>query len=481
MEKKLFVSVITVLTGLFIYSSCTKPDVTNLGNELIPAVDNVHTFETVLDVVTDNFIYGDTTRVASFAEHALGVIANDPEFGRSEASIYTSLTPAGYGTHPFLRRDSVLIDSIVLSLSYVSTFGDSNSIQRVEVSAIDNVTGNFKDSVYRISEAPFATKPGVLGYKDVDFRTLNDSVYYVNNRTDSIRSKNELRIKLDTAFGRQFVEFDTAVAYKNDSSFRANFRGLAVKINEGASPVRKALAYFDLNNTDRTRITFYCRITRNGKTDTLSPVFNYNGRTQANLVSHTPANSYLAALNNGNPNDQLIYIQSVPGSYATVKVPGLDTFKNVNRVIHRADLIIEKVGSLEDNIYSPPALMFMDAMNAVGDSVFTIRNDFIINPSSNNGYDVANLGGIYRNDKYQFNLTRFLQSVVSKQLPYYTFRVYAPFYVRPFWALPDGKIVDFPVPNPVFVNEPVANGRFVGGGGSHPTKKMRVRIIYSKI
>lgn len=481
MDKKIFVSVITVLTGLFIYSSCTKVDTTDLGNELIPVVDNVHTFETVLDVVTDNFLYPDTTRIGGGSEHALGIIGNDPEFGRTDATIYTSITPATYGSHPFLEKDSVKIDSVVLSLAYASTFGDSNALQRIEVATIDPAISNFKDSIYRISEAPFQTLPGVLGFKDVDFKTLNDSVYYVNNRVDSIRSKNELRIKLDTSFGRQFVDFDTAVAYKNDSTFRTKFKGLAIRVNDGASAAKKALAYFDLTNTDRTRLTFYLRVTRNGKVDTISPFFNYNGRTQANLVKHTPANSYLAALNPGTPSDALVYIQSAPGSYVTVKVPGLDTFKNVNRIVHRADLIIEQVASLDDNLYTPPPIMFIDAINAAGDSTFTIRNDFIFTASGLNGYDVANLGGIFKNSKYEFNLTRFLQSVVSKQLPYYTFRVYAPYTTKPWWALPDGRNIALPVASPLFVNEPIANGRVVAGGGTHATKKMRVRIIYSKI
>lgn len=479
MNRKIFVSVITVLTGLLIYSSCTKVDSTDLGNELIPAVDNVHTFETVLDVTTDNFLYADTTRITGASFHALGIIGNDPEFGRSQAAIYTSLTPFGYGSHPFLKKDSVIIDSVVLSLAYASLFGDSNAIQRVEVSQIDPVINNFKDSIYRISTPEFTLTPGVLGFRNVDFKELNDSLTYINNRIDTIKSNNQLRIKLDTGWARKFVNYDTATQYKNDSLFRVNFRGLAIKINDGASAAKNALAYFDLTNNDKTRLTFYCRVTRNGKVDTISPFFGYTGRTQANLVSHTPANAYLTYLNNGPGNDDKIYIQSDPGSFATIKIPGLDTLKNINRVVHRAELIIEELPSLLNNIYTPPQIMFVDAINDAGDSTFTIRNDFVYTGSGQTGYDLANLGGFYNNKKYVFNLSRYVQSIVSKQQKYYTLRVYAPFATRPWWQLPDGSNIK--LPSPVFVNEPIANGRVVAGGGSHPTQKMRVRIIYSKI
>jgi hypothetical protein len=365
----------------------------------------------------------------------------------------------------------------VLSLAYTSQYGDSNSLEKFEVYQIDP-NGTFKDSVYRISEPDFAVLPALLGSKDVDFKTLDDSLMYVNGKTDTVRTSHELRIRLDTAFARQFINYDTATQYKTDSAFRTYFKGLAVKVNNGASAVKNGLAYFNLTNTSGTRISFYTRNVNNGVTDTVTTIFAYGAGAQANLIRRTPAHNYLTYLNNGNPKDDKVYIQSAPGSYATVKIPGLDTFKNVNRVIHRAELIIEKIASVQDNYYTPPPYMFIDAINATGDSTFTIRNDFV--PATTGGlYDIATLGGILTNDKYVFNLTRYLQSVVSKKLPYYTLRVYAPLYARPWYMQSNGIATDL-LQN-VYVNEPIAFGRLVAGGGSATSQKMRVRIIYSKI
>jgi hypothetical protein len=475
-NRKISASVIAALTGFIIYSSCTKVDTTDLGNELIPAVDNVHTFETVLDVVTDNFLFPDTTRITGSSLHALGIIADDPEFGRTEAKIYSAFKPGTFGTHPFVVKDSVVIDSIVLSLAFGGLYGDSNSIERFEVYQIDPSPSNFKDSVYRIGENDFTVLPGVLGSRDVDFKTLNDSLWY-RDRKDTVKTVNELRIRLDTSFGRQFVNYDTAVQYKTDSAFRTYFKGLAVKTSN-ASALRNGLAYFNLTSTTNTKLTFYTRVTNNGVIDTTTTVFAYNNGNQANLIRRVPAHGYQTYLTPGSPNDDKVYIQSSPGSYATVKVPGLDTFKNVNRIIHRAELVIEQLPSALDNIYTAPSLMFIDALNAAGDSSFTIRNDFIYS-GQGNGYDVANLGGNLNNKKYVFNLTRYLQSVVTKHLPYYTLRVYAPFFADPFYQLPDGTNKE--LPTYLFVNSPISNGRLVAGGGSSTTQKMKVRIIYSKI
>ncbi|MDF2187774.1 DUF4270 family protein [Paraflavitalea sp. CAU 1676] len=477
MNRKIFLSVLAALTGLTIYSSCTKVDTTDLGNELIPAVDNVKTFETVLDVQTDNFLYPDSTRVDGSSLHALGIISDDPEFGSTDARIYSNFSPATYGTSPFAVKDSVVIDSIVLSLSFGGFYGDSNAIQRYEVYQIDPATNNFKDSLYRVDEPDFAVLPGVLGSRDVDFKILNDSVLYRNGK-DTVRTINELRIKLDTAFGRQFVNFDTAVQYKNDSAFKTYFKGLAIKTNSGASANKTGLAYFSLTNTTNTKLTFYTRVTNNGVIDTTTQAFAYNSGTQANLITRQAAHGYKQYLENGNPVDDKVYIQSSPGSYATVKVLGLDTFAQVNRVIHRAELIIEQIPSQLDNIYTTPPLMFIDAKTATGDSTLTIRNDYIPN-SQTGSYDIATLGGNYLNKKYVFTLSRYLQSVVTKKQPYYLLRIYAPLYTDPYYQ--DANAVSKAWPTFVYVNSPVANGRLVAGGGSHPTQKMRVRIIYSKI
>lgn len=476
MNRKFSLSVITALAGLLIYTSCTKIDTTDLGSELIPVVDNVNTFETILDVETNNFRFPDTTRITGSSLHALGVIGDDPEFGATQASVWAAFNPGSYGVHPFAVQDSVVIDSIVLSLATGGVYGDTNSIERFEVFEIDPAPGNFKDSIYRISENEFALTGGRIGSRDIDFNLLNDSLIYVE-RTDTVRTANELRINLDTAWGRRFVNYDTTNQYKTDSAFKTYFKGLAIKASN-ASPAKTGLAYINLASTTNTKLTFYTRVWNNGVIDTTTTVFSYTDGTQANLIRRTEAHNYLTYLDNGNPIDDKVYLQTSPGSYATVKVPGLDTFKNVNRVIHRAELIIEQIPSALDNIYTPPSLLFIDAVNAAGDSTFTIRNDFIYT-GQGNGYDVTNLGGILNNKKYVFNLTRYMQSVVTKKLPYYTLRIYSPFFADPWLQAANGTSIA--LPNFVFVNSPIANGRLVAGGGNSPTQKMRVRIIYSKI
>jgi len=474
-KRKFFVSIIIPLSAFLVYASCTKLDTTDLGNGLIPPVDNVHTFDTILEVFTDNKLFIDTTTMPYGEDHAVGIIEDDPEFGKTVAVLYASFTPTAYGTHPFRSTANVEIDSVVLSLKFTELYGDSTAIQEFEVREIDPLA-LFQDSLYKLDAPDFAVLPDPLGKSIIPFVTLNDSVSYVNVK-DTLTVSSELRIKLDTAFGRRFVEADTAGAYKNDENFRALFKGVQVIASEGSSPSKTALAYFDLNDNASSRITLYCRVTSDGKTDTVAPYFMNSADPQANMIRRTPAHGYADMPNDSEENKEKLYIQSTPGSYATIKIPGLSGLDN--RVIHRAELIAEIVPSAGDYPYTPPNALYLDALNETGDSAFTIRNDFV-KVSQYPGYDLATLGGVLKKDRYVFNISRYVQSLATRKFPNPTLRIHMPFVIYPYYMPPDSNTPA--EKTAVSLNTPIASGRVIlYGGGSPAPNRMRLRIIYSKI
>lgn len=481
MKKNISGSVIAVLSFFFIYS-CTKIDTTDLGNDLIPAVDNVNTFETILDIQTDNFLLNDAPEFPYNLDHAVGIIENDPDFGRTDAALYFDVSPSAFKSYPFGNKDSLVnVDSVVLSLTYKSLYGDSNSVQRFEVFEIDpSANFRYQDSLdYKTDHPDFPILPTSLGARTVDFKILNDSVHYING-TDTIGAVNELRIHLDPSFATRFINADTTTAYQNDSIFKTFLKGLAVKTNNSASPSKNALAYFDLTN-EKTKLTFHCRIKQNGSTVRTSPSFRYfnnNGTStssiggQANLIKRTPANGYLANVTNSNANDATLYIQSTPGSYATLKIPGIDTL--TNRVIHRAEIVAERINPVSD-AFTTPDLLFIDLIN--NDTAFTLPNDFVRTGEST--YDVNLLGGRLKDNKYVFNISRHVQNIVTNKKLNYTLRIYSPFIAQPYILDASGNKSGLPLI--LLINPRVAYGRVIIAGGSHPTKKMQLRIIYSKI
>lgn len=484
--NKIYIAVVSVCAILFLSQSCQKIDTTTLGVGLIPAVDNVNTFDTLLDVVTDtNLLYQDSTRITKYDDHALGFM-EDPEFGHTSGAVYFGLTPASTGTNPFINRDSIFdrIDSVVLSLAFNGVYGDSTSVENIRVSEISQ-SASFVDSLtgYPITASYFPVETQPLGTARVDFQQLNDMVQFRQGKDTVITTQqNVLRIKLNTALGKRLVSYDTANAYKSDSAFATYFKGIAITIDSNASPRKKAMAYLSLTDTARTKLTVYYRYQKNGIIDTAFANFIYNTTTSsrsANIVRRSISGSNYAA-NFANPavNKEKLYIQSGPGSYSNITIPALATL--TNRLVYKAELIMKVLPSAESNYFTGP-ILFLDQYDPVNKRNITVQNDFQVDNSGN--YNYSNFGGIIRADTaYIFNISRFIQGVVSRRLPAYKMRVYAPYQTQPYYTAPDIYPATWALLTyPFLVNSHIARGRVVLGGGAHPTQKMKVRVIYSRI
>jgi len=476
-------SVILPLSAFFLFFiACTRIDTTELGDELIPAVDNVTTFDTTLDVITDNFLFNDTSRSFTGDDMAVGFISNDPEFGQTIADIYFNLGSTVYPFWPYNGKDSVkAIDSVVLSLAFRGSYGDTMAPQTFRVFDIGTAAG-FKDSAYRLTSPLFRPLGLELGSKTFSFQTLNDSINLAT-APDTPRTANVLRIKLDSSLGRRIVNFDST-GHKNDSIFKTLFRGLAVLPD--TNNAGNGLAYFNLSDLAKSKLIIYYKVQRGGKLDTTFSVYNHVSNGQANLIRRKPQSNFATYLNNGNPADDQLYIQSTPGSYATIKIPGLSTLSN--RVIHRAELIVTQLQTTSDDKFPAPNVLFLDEETLDKDSAYTIQNDFLLNPAGNRfagNFDV--FGGVRRSDKtYRFNISRRVQGIVTRKDPVLTFRISAP-YEPENWFYPPGRFTDYAPASlqqlPFTTLLQPANGRVVlwGGNAADQTKKLRLYIVYSKI
>jgi hypothetical protein len=483
----IFSSIIFILFSLLI-SSCKRiNEATEIGQDLIPPVDNITTFQTFLDVETNNVsMLNDTAEMNPTDPVAIGNITSDPEFGSTNASAYFSISSNTYGANPFIHRDSVVqIDSVVLSLDYVAHYGDTNSTQTFRVFEIDQNSGFTDTALYRYNRPEFATA-NELGSKTFQVNSLNDTITLVR-RTDTVREANVLRIRLDNSIGTRFSQYDTLNnsngGFRNDSIFKKLFRGIAIKADQG---VGNALVYFNLNNNNKTRLVVYFQ-GRNGKADTLAAAFTHvtllpNGplRTnpanfingQANIIKREPAGAWATYLFNGSAIDDKLYIQSEPGSIGAIKIPGLDTLQN--SIIHRAELIVTKIPSALENIFTPPIRLFLDRINNNGDSAFVLDKDLI----QGNDFNYSVFGGSLGADNiYRFNISRYVQDIVTLGRPNHTLRLHAP-YRASLW-FPSSTPEKFPIPFLDFI----AKGRVVVAGGNYaePEKRMRLRIVYSKI
>ncbi len=492
MKNRIFVSrLLSILIfSAVIFSACRKiNDATTIGSGLIPPVDNITTFDTSLSVqaFNDTFAFAfDSVALAHTAEFFLGKINNDPFFGKTDARLFIELKPIAYGIYPFQHRDSVRIDSCVLILSYAETYGDTNTAQSVSVYPIYPAPqNNFRfDSAYQIRLENIAYNTGTALQIPGQFfypRDLKDSVKAYKDTTSA-----QLRVKLDTALARRFFNYDTSNAYKSDSIFKTLFNGFALR-SEGSG---NAIMGFNLGSLN-TKLAFYYRFPKQDGTggDSLAvSYFNFTTLSAgANYIKRDWTGTPLQSSLGGTTPDQVLYLQGTPGTFATIKIPDLPNISN--RLVHRAELVMEQVhdpnGS--DTIFNTPEFLYLDAHDTTITASYyqyrTIPYDLEL---TTGGFDfrlfgcspLSTIDGSGNSIKtWKFDVTRYVQHVLTKTQKLYDLRLSAPFGFVEQFGIPPGTD-QF---RTIFLNPAIAMGRVRLGGGNHPSQRMRLHIIYSKI
>jgi hypothetical protein len=161
---------------------------------------------------------------------------------------------------------------------------------------------------------------------------------------------------------------------------------------------------------------------------------------------------------------------------AQIRIPALDTFRNV--VVHRAELIATPIPGLQSGTFTYPLGLFMDRISPRGDTAYSFDSDMLL---SNNftafTYDIGLFGGqLTKDSTFRFNITRHVQTMVTQRLRNDSLRIYIP--IRAFIYSPS-----YQLRNQLFVTDRVAYGRIILAGGNYPdaTKRLRLRLVYSKL
>jgi len=477
-----------IIAALVVLFSCRKiNEATTLGGGLIPVVDNIYTFDTTLDVFAynDTFtIANDTTIYDNSFTHFLGQINNDPFFGKTDAKLFLELMPANFRFSFSNDPDSLHLDSVVLILNYVQTFGDSVPAQTVNVYEIPQ-NSNFGDTILPIRKSNY-DKGALLGSRTFSPMVLNDSVKAYKDTT-----ANQLRIRLDDAFGQRLLNYDTISggsngAYISDSAFRTHLKGFALESVSG-----NAIMGFDLLGAN-TKLAIYYKDDRGDspveRWDTTVAYFTFrpNGFSySANYMERDYTGTPVAAAAGSAEPDDIVYIQNTPGTFATLKIPGLP--KLSNRIVHSAELIMDQIYDISDTLF-PAAKLYVDAYDSSVSAFRAIPYDFSIGGSGSSNLTSFGVNPLYKQDPlgnyiktWRFNLTRYVQHVVNDTEPPYDLRLSSPLYYRELYR--PGPAGSTSTVVSIFVNDAIGNGRVRLHGGSivNGAQRMRLRIVYSKI
>ena len=470
----------------FITTSCKRlNEATEIGANVIPGADGVNTFDTTLtSVQAYNHIFDplkDSVRIGLVNDQILGNISNDPLFGKTNAKMFLQLKPELYpwSFSGIYNKDSLHIDSVVLVLGWNGNYGDTNTTQKITVKEIDQFSVFRVDSFYTIRD-PGPPTTTVLGTKTFLPSSLKDSVKAFQDTTSG-----QLRIRLDNSFGQRLLNYDTAHAYANDSAFNSYFKGFAIEADQSLG---NALMAFGIYNNPKTKLAIYYRYTKGGVDNTTVNYFLFKAGSSANhnyVERFGFAGTPLLAASNTAGEDDLVYIINTPGSYATIKIPALKDLSN--RIIHRAELIVEEVYSPSDNTFIPPDGLMLDVYDStLGDYKF-IPYDF--NPDANGNvnpsfglYGQKTVDGVGNPIKvWKFDITRYVQNILTKQEPLHDFRLFTTqSQVERLQASVLTNTGGYRFAS-VNVNQRYVFGRVRVGGGNHVSQKMRLRLVYSKI
>ncbi len=469
---------------VLVIASCKKlNEATDLGDDIIPGVDGVNTFDTTISVEAYNSIFDptkDSVYTGRANDHIFGSITNDPFFGKTDASIFLQLKPI---TSPWTFNgllDSLYIDSVVLVLGWTGTWGDTTIQQRVNVYEMDQSNVFRADSFYLTRVQSF-TYSNLLGTKNFFPSELNDSVKVFQDTT-----KNQLRIKLNNSFGQRLLDYDSTREYKTDSAFSTYFKGFAVVPDASQG---NALMSFKLVDNSNTKLAIYYRYTKGGQDDTTVSYFGFTGSSarhnyinRQNNFAGTPLANAAAT----STEDAFIYLINTPGSYATVKIPALRNWGN--RIINRAELIVEQVYDPLDKYLTPPEAIFLDVYDSTLSDYKYTPYDFVPDNTGTGGgafgmYGKNTLDGSGNPIRvWKFVITRYVQNILTKKEPLHDFRLLSARSVyqrvRIGYSTNTGDYSYYATS----INSQYAIGRVRVAGGNHPSaQRMRLRIVYTKI
>ncbi|GEO08078.1 DUF4270 family protein [Segetibacter aerophilus] len=478
----------------FFISACTKIESTTIGSGLIPPVDGVTTLDTTLDVFTNNYLdpLGDSAKVYKTDDHVIGIINTDPLFGTTKASAFFELKPTTY-PFSFPNASTLTADSAVLILSYKGVFGDTTIPQNWEVRELtESLRG---DTVFNVSKS--VATGNILGTKTINIPRLKDSVNYGFENAN-----NQIRIKLSQTLASRLIrQFDSTAntgAYSKDTVFRENFKGFAVMPAAGSGG--NALIRVNLSDTNTKLALFYTfQNTSAAKKDTAVSYFRFSDGTaipvsgNANYIKRDRTGSQSALFTTGptTRNDSLVFIQTMPGTFATIKIPRLREFPNV--LVHRAELLAFQAPDATSLalVLTPPRYLLLSSYDSTKKVQINIPNDFSVLSGTPN---ISTFGGFIMEREvpgygivkaYNFDISRYVQGIVSRKDSSLTLRLSAPSNDSLQYTPP------YPQPNAVstfYITPSVANNlaegrvRLGGGGMTRQNQlRMRVRIVYSRI
>lgn len=382
------------------FTSCKKKD-TDIGLDVqggtALGLNTIDTFE----IITYSELI-DSVSSQSKSSNLLGSYV-DPKFGKADYGFVSQLLLSANNPN-FGDQSEITIDSVVLSLRYstlntVSKYGelDPQTFEVYEV--LDDIS--LDSTYYTFSTVQTSTDNLVIPGTEIITPDPFNNVVVGNDTIDP-----QLRIKLNTSLGWKLITAQGGGHLVDDDAFKAFFKGIQVKVNNSQSVNEGAVLYFDLEDTE-SKLTIYY------KDDIVSPkpaLKEFDFVISSESARFTQANfdysgTYLEQVLMDTVSGQNEFYYQANHIWGALEFPDLMNIKdNQGLIVNKAELIVPAQFYPTDELFVP-ADMFVFYKNDDFD-------DFLVP-------DFSNPDGLYREStgSYHFLITRYVQRVLSGELP----------------------------------------------------------------
>lgn len=493
---------LTMLIGLFLFSSCKDPNTIGLGEEDSAIKGDLYDNTTV----TSQTQLDDAVNTLNLERYPVGFMT-DPVFGETLAGAAMVVNAPGTSailstTSKYRFGKNAILDSAVLILGYAKVtsgssvitpfYGDSTQTYTFTVGQMTRDLTQEHSFLSSTEWGKDATE--ILGTLVTNDKNQPQGAVYikpltpfkvtdiVTGKPDTLKSVvPQLRIRLNTALiQNKIVKMDT-LALDNKNLFNDKFRGLYVSAKASG---KGGMIFFNFADTT-SKLQLYYK--RDGKTvgtrDTTSvsfPITQDLGRVLS-YVKHTYTNPDIKAQLEDNSGKQFekTYLQALSGLRNKISF-NFDEFNaklgGAKVAINKAELVVDVTPEADAHFKPAPRLRLY--INDVAGKRIKVSDN---NPGSQSnpngdprGVSDLEFGGYFDsvNSRYIFTLTSYVQDLVSGKIKDYgTFLSPAPL-LYPTNASPLDPLVT------------TAERSILVGpkkDAAAATKRMKLNIFYTKL
>ena len=384
-KPMLRISVLFLLICLF--SACKK-NWNELGSQLI-ATENITVLSFDSLKIKASIHREDSLSSLNTSSYFLGSFT-DADFGSTDASIYTEFRMP---SSDVVFGENAQADSIVLSFQIEGFYGDTSSALNISVKEmLEEITSSTTDSSGQDSS--------IAIYTDQDFLIDNTTIGSLSY-TAASSGATLVNINLTNEFAQSFLDAET-LNFEDNTAFQSFFKGLYISCDQFTS--QGMLLELDLLDVS-SKLTLYYQ---NSESDSLSYDFQINSNAdKMTRWSHDYSTTNIPNLI-GEEDLEQAYVQGSVGYRTYLTLPSLESLKDSNYVIHKAELTIPYIYNENDSVFGIPSKLGLAAVNNQG-GLEILSEDQNIQGSS---YFDGNSNVL--DQTYTFNIARYVHKVIEQ-------------------------------------------------------------------